>query len=148
MPSKMSPAQRPCERRRERIDCADRARVGAELVGQRDGPALVRNGEHEAVEVLHALQLREAAVEIGGQHVDGNHQRVEAARRELRRDHLGRAHLLDRIADDAVDARATRYEVDFVGPGRIRRRWLVASHAESFPVIVPIGRTRQVANAR
>ena len=100
----------------------------ADVVGERDGRALVRNGEHQPVEILHALQLREATVEVGGSHVHGDHQCVDAAAHEFGRDHLGRAHLLDRIADDAVDARATRDEIDLVArAGRCRCRCSVGT---------------------
>ena len=54
-------------------------------------------------------------VEVGRQHVHRHEHRVVAAAGHLRGDHLRRAHLLDRIADDAEHARLARQVVDLVG---------------------------------
>ena len=56
-----------------------------------------------------------ARVEIVGSHVDRHQHGVAAATMEFGSEHLRRAHLLDRIADDAEQARTSGDKPDRVG---------------------------------
>jgi hypothetical protein len=85
----------------EGVDHTERARLRAERVGEHGGARLVGNREHQSAEIAQAKDAWQHVVEIGGQYVHGNENRIVAAARHLARDHLRRSHLLDRIADDA-----------------------------------------------
>jgi hypothetical protein len=75
---------------------------------------LERDGEHQPVEVRDARQRRQHRAELGLAHVDRHQHRVECASPQLPGDHLRRAHLSDRVADDAEETGAAVDEVQLV----------------------------------
>ncbi len=99
----------------ERVDRADDARLLTQAIGERASAQLVRNSEYDPVQIREAKQLRQQRLEVVGQHMQRNEDGVERAAAEFRGEHLRRAHLLDRMPDDAEQPRPARDVVDLVG---------------------------------
>src|SRR5215468_11428986 len=85
----------------KRIDRTDDLRIRPDDVGKMERPRLVWNGEDESVEIRDFEQFRKAGIEVLGSDVNRHKHRVAPAAAKLRREHLRRTYLLDRIADNA-----------------------------------------------
>ena len=91
-------------RKAERVDGACVARLGAELVAQRDGSGLVRQRDVDAVQAERP-QAAHGRGQVGRRHAQGDVDAVEPERLGGRVVHARRARVLDRVADHAGDAR-------------------------------------------
>jgi hypothetical protein len=101
----------------ERVHGTDKLPLRTDRRSELGRAQLVRNREDEAVQIAQAHDPIEARIEVSGQHVQRHEHGLHAAAAERRREHFGRSHLHDRIADDAEEARSAGNVVDFVGRG-------------------------------
>ena len=85
----------------------DRARAVA-AVEQRQHRRLVRNRQHQAVDVAGGEGVANEGREVARRHQGGHQHRIDAVAREQVVEGLGRTHLRDRVAQDQEDARACR----------------------------------------
>ena len=113
-PSKMSARQRPSAPLASALIAPTTRACSPSVSANAHARTLYGNREHEAAQVLQPQQLRQDRVEIFGQHVQRDEDRVAAAAAKLRREHFRRADLLDRMSDDAEYARLAGNVVDFV----------------------------------
>src|SRR5579872_712412 len=97
-----------------RIDCADLLGLDTQVADQGTRGLLVGDREDKPVQVRHAHQARQARREVLGDNIEGNEDCVPAAAFQFGRDHLGRAHLLDRMSNDRKEPRFARNVVDFI----------------------------------
>src|SRR5262249_44877133 len=91
---------------RQRIDGADDLGIRTKRVSEWQRTGLVGDRENQSVEIRNLQQSGQAGFEISGSDADWHQYRVTTAAAKFCREHLGRADLLDRIADDSEDARA------------------------------------------
>ncbi|MCG3189913.1 MAG: hypothetical protein LKCHEGNO_02452 [Burkholderiaceae bacterium] len=86
------------------IDRAGDAAEAIALVEQGDHRRLVRNGQPQAVDVARLEGVAHEAAQFGRGHLCRHQHGVDAVATEQVVEHLGRAHLGHRIAEDQKDA--------------------------------------------